>query len=378
MKTIKKIGFRILAVLMSCIIAFAIAELVIRFISPQMTGPIQVAFDPELGPIPVPSQHGRRTIPGIYSYTFSNNSLGLRGNKEYSFEKKSDFRILLLGDSFCYGYGIDDDQTFASRTEKNLSSQNWPTEVINAGNGGQGTDYALKFFRTLGYKFRLDLTVLCFCSNDFADNSRSLYYSIGEDADLSPKSLTNSLEAKKEFLKRVPMYNWLMSWSHVANLFKQTALKVLVKIGKSTKNRAFGLIIHYDNGDGRKGFSNERNIKLTEIFISHLKKTVEDGGSDFIIIYVPSAEEVKHYRETGEYSNDEKALNNIVKSQCEPLLSMTRIISGSKEAMSSLYYVDGHWTPLTHSLVANYMSDYTRKRFKKSFVIEIPCNKKRV
>jgi hypothetical protein len=366
-KSIKKIGFWALAVLVVCVIAFVIAELGIRFIRPQMTGPIQLAFDSELGPIPVPNQHGRRTIPGVYSYTFNNNSLGLRGNREYSYQKQSDFRILLLGDSFCYGFGVDDDQTFACGIEKNLSSENWSTEVINAGNGGQGTDYALKFFSTLGYRFRPDLTVLCFFANDFADNGRYLYYSIGKDGDLSPISLSNSLEVKKEFLKVVPMYDWLISWSHVANFLKQTALRILVEHGKATKNRAFGLVQHYGNGDGRKGFSNERNVKLTEIFISRLKKTVEDRGSDFIIIYIPTAEGVKHYRESGEYSNDEKALYNILKPEGEALLSMTPIISGSKEPISSLYYVEEHWTPVAHSLVANYISDYIRKRFKSLF-----------
>ena len=87
MKAINEIIFRIFAILLGCVIAFVIAELGIRLLMPQMTGPIWVAFDSELGPIPVPNQRGSRTIPGLYSYTFSNNSLGFRGDKEYSFKK---------------------------------------------------------------------------------------------------------------------------------------------------------------------------------------------------------------------------------------------------------------------------------------------------
>jgi hypothetical protein len=367
MKAINQFVFRIFAILMGCVIAFVIAEVGIRLLMPQMTGPILVTFDSELGPIPVPNQQGRRTIPGIYSYTFSNNSLGLRSDKEYSFQKQSDFRILLLGDSFCYGYGVDDNQTFAYGTQKRLSSKKRSTEAINAGNGGQGTDYALKFFQTLGHKFTPDLTVLCFFSNDFEDNERSLYFSVGKNGGLYPKSLSNSLEGKKEFLKHVLLYNCLISWSHVANLFKQAALKILVKLGRATENRAFGLIIHYGNGNSVSGYSNEQNIELTSTFIRHLRIEIQKAGSDFLVLYIPSNVEIELYRKARELSRDENALRKILESQHIELLSLTATISNTKEPIPMLYYREEHWTPLAHSLVAGYLSEYIKKRFESAF-----------
>lgn len=367
MKAINQFVFRVCAILMGCVIAFVIAELGIRLLMPQMTGPILVTFDPQLGPIPVPNQVGRRTIPGIYSYSFRNNSLGLRSDKEYSYKKQSDFRILLLGDSFCYGYGVDDNQTFAYETQKKLSSKKWSAEVINAGNGGQGTDYALKFYQTLGHKFRPDLTVLCFFSNDFADNERSLYYSIGKSGGLYPKSLSNSLEAKKEFLKRIPLYDWSLSWSHVANLLKQTAIKILVKLGKATENRAFGLIIHYGKGNSISGYSNEQNLKLTSTFIRHLRIEIQKAGSDLLVLYLPSNVEVERYRHARGLSSDENALCKMLESQHIEFLSLTAAISNTEEPIPRLYYREGHWTPLTHSLVAGYISKYIKRCFKNDF-----------
>lgn len=365
MKAINQFVFRVCAILMGCVVAFVISELGIRLLVPQMTGPILVTFDPQLGPIPVPNQVGRRTIPGVYSYSFRNNSLGLRSDKEYSYKKQSDFRILLLGDSFCYGYGVDDNQTFAYETQKKLSSKKWSAEVINAGNGGQGTDYALKFYQTLGHKFGPDLTVLCFFSNDFADNERSLYYSIGKGGRLYPKTLPNSLEERKEVLEHFPLYNWLISWSHVANLFKRTALKILAGLGRATENRAFGLIIHYGNGSSTSGYSNEQNIKLTSTFIRHLRKEIHRTGSSLLVLYIPSKVEVERYRKIRKLSSDENALGSMLASQHIELLSLTAAISNTEEPIPMLYYKEEHWTPLAHSLMAVYISEYIEKRFKK-------------
>lgn len=85
----------------------------------------------------VPHRKGIRTLPGVYRYAYSNNSLGFRGSREYQ-EKGNKYRILLLGDSFAYGLGVNDDQTFAYLMEKQLSTPSRPVEVVNAGCAGKG------------------------------------------------------------------------------------------------------------------------------------------------------------------------------------------------------------------------------------------------
>ncbi len=62
-------------------------------------------FSPELGEITVPGQTGRRVFPGAYDFTFTNNSLGFRGPREYGPKKAGEVRLLLLGDSFTYASG---------------------------------------------------------------------------------------------------------------------------------------------------------------------------------------------------------------------------------------------------------------------------------
>ena len=214
----KRILFRTAAFFLGLMIAFAAGEVFLRIANPQWVSPVQFAYHPELGPIPIPNTHGEVIVPGVYRYTYHHNSYGFRGSRDYTFGEASSYRALLLGDSFAYGMGVNDDETFAARLEKELSFKGFPVEVINAGNSVKGTDYAVKFFEVLGHKFEPDLTVLCFFSNDFEDNSIGIYYHIDPNGNLVPKGLDETLWARKEFLRHIPGYNWLLSWSHLANL----------------------------------------------------------------------------------------------------------------------------------------------------------------
>jgi hypothetical protein len=141
---VRRLLFKIIGVLCGFLVALAIAEAAVRFISPQEVGPVRFAYHPELGEIPVPGQRGVRNIPGVFTFGYSNNSLGWRGSREYREEKTTDYRVLFLGDSFTYGIGVNDDQTFAAQVEQDLTRARLSVEVLNAGCPGKGTDYELK------------------------------------------------------------------------------------------------------------------------------------------------------------------------------------------------------------------------------------------
>ncbi|MFC1491845.1 SGNH/GDSL hydrolase family protein, partial [Nitrospinota bacterium] len=146
---VEKLIIRSILVIAGCVFSFGILEITLRIAIPQITGPNQLTHHPELGVIPIPNQRGRVVIPGVFDYTYRNNSYGLRG-KAYSFKKSNKYRVLLLGDSFTYGVGVNDNQTFSYHLEKLLKSSIGPTEIINAGIPGSGTSHALKFFNILG------------------------------------------------------------------------------------------------------------------------------------------------------------------------------------------------------------------------------------
>ena len=109
------------------------------------------------------------------------NSHGLR-DQEHTYQKPPGARrILVLGDSYAWGYGVADDALFTEVLEQRLSGQQVDWEVINTGVSGWGTDQELLFLEQEGFKYQPDIVVLTFfIGNDPANNSASRQYGLNK------------------------------------------------------------------------------------------------------------------------------------------------------------------------------------------------------
>jgi len=98
------------------------------------------------------------------------NSEGLR-DREFSFEKPPDvYRVIMLGDSTTFGWGVKAEDTAAKFLERKLNA-NLPAgynraEVMNAGVGNYDTVQEVTYYETIGWKYHPDLVVLVFFIND--------------------------------------------------------------------------------------------------------------------------------------------------------------------------------------------------------------------
>ncbi len=350
----KSLLFKIIGVFLSLLVAFALAEGAVRLFRPQEVGPVRFACDPELGEIPVPGQRGERHVPGVFDFAYSNNSLGWRGSREYQEAKYTKYRVLFLGDSFAYGTGVNDEQTFAALVEKGLNADRLSVEVMNAGCPGKGTDYAVKAFDTVARKFRPDLTALCFFCNDFQDNERAEYYNISKRGGLQAKGLNCNQGGLKKLLFDLPGYNWLISWSQAANLVKQAGVDVLVDRDVETgPDATAGLVVYYNRGV--TGFASRANKSLTNLYVEHLNTAVKHAGGSLIMFYIPIAQEVREYQESRIISADEQACVRIAADNGIMLWSLTPLLALSGQAIENLYYKEGHWTAAAHEMAARYM-----------------------
>ncbi|MBN1406078.1 MAG: hypothetical protein JW946_06125 [Candidatus Omnitrophica bacterium] len=113
-----------------------------------------------------------------YSTEVFINGKALRG-KEYSYEKpKHTKRIVVLGDSFVFGSGVEDDETFSYKLESLFKSNGKDIEVINMGVYGFGTDQEYLLLREEGIRYSPDVVIcLFFVGNDIENNSRGFEYS---------------------------------------------------------------------------------------------------------------------------------------------------------------------------------------------------------
>lgn len=97
------------------------------------------------------------------------NSIGLRGSEIPVEKAKGVIRIVGIGDSFMFGYGISQQDTYLSLLERSLA-QRYPQkkwEVINTAVGGYNTTQEVQTLRTKGLQFGPDLVIQGVVSNDF-------------------------------------------------------------------------------------------------------------------------------------------------------------------------------------------------------------------
>ena len=78
------------------------------------------------------------------------------------------FRILALGDSVTFGYGVEEDETYPMQLEASFAPPD-RVEVLNFGVGGYNAYTESMLFADLGPAYQPDLVLVQFCINDLND-----------------------------------------------------------------------------------------------------------------------------------------------------------------------------------------------------------------
>ena len=96
------------------------------------------------------------------------NDAGMREDHPVSLEKPaSEFRVLFLGDSCTFGYGLDHAHSFVQQTEDQLRQRlNRPVECLNAGVPGYSLFQGSQLYATRAHQYQPEVVVLCFGWND--------------------------------------------------------------------------------------------------------------------------------------------------------------------------------------------------------------------
>ncbi|MDR4470855.1 MAG: SGNH/GDSL hydrolase family protein [Nitrospira sp.] len=98
------------------------------------------------------------------------NEQGLR-DRPILPKAKEEFRVLALGDSVTFGWGVQQDKIFASRLEQLLPGRlQRPVRVINSGVGGYNTVQEVTYFKREGITLQPDLVLLTYIGNDIEEN----------------------------------------------------------------------------------------------------------------------------------------------------------------------------------------------------------------
>jgi lysophospholipase L1-like esterase len=136
------------------------------------------------------------------------NELGLR-DRPILPKAPDEYRILALGDSVTFGWGVDQDKTFAARLEAILPSRlHRPVRVINSGVGGYNTVQEVTYFKQEGIALQPDLVLLTYVQNDI-DELNPAWNPLASDA-LEKKSVTDRVNSmvRKLWLYRLVYHSY--------------------------------------------------------------------------------------------------------------------------------------------------------------------------
>ena len=125
-------------------------------------------------------------IPGAFEAFYWHDILhvhyksGMRRTEHFPPKSDHQFRIMIVGDSMTYGYGVREEETYPMQIETALK-RNFNVEVLNLGVNGMQSEGILKIVRKYTLPLQPDLIIYGVCLNDFlpprvADYSNNMAY----------------------------------------------------------------------------------------------------------------------------------------------------------------------------------------------------------
>jgi hypothetical protein len=242
-------------------------------------------YDPLLGWAHRPGQRGAMHHPD-FRIQVAISSQGLR-DREYPFERTPGRRrMLVLGDSFAWGFGVEQEEAFSELIE--ARHPDW--EILNAGTSGWGTDQSLLFLGERGMRWRPDVVLLLFHPNDVADNAADSRYGypkprfqLGADG----LELTNVPVPRLSWRRRLERR--LMQSSYLYN----QALAAWARLGLGPQaGAAFVPVAASDEGEALAR-GTQPDLELTSALLAELARLSRENGARFLVASTPAPEAVR-------------------------------------------------------------------------------------
>jgi hypothetical protein len=101
-----------------------------------------------------------------FAITVRTDAMGFRTSGRTDEWRSASYRVLVAGDSFAFGWGVEGDQTLSVRLRDALAARGLQTAVLNAGVPGYSTDQEYLLWRRLEPQVRPDVVVLLMSAND--------------------------------------------------------------------------------------------------------------------------------------------------------------------------------------------------------------------
>jgi len=235
-----------------------------------------------------PNVHGFHQIPDTFRKEYSTSAQRFRGQRMYAQSPApATLRIAVLGDSFTFGWGATDDETYPGNLERILSHDIGAVEVINAGALGDGTGDEALWYDAWVSNFHSQLVVLTVVPNDTDDDLDRTLFEVspsGEAEPLSRERLQHyrpSQNGIARIIHAIPGFEYLAEHSQLMNLFRRV---VSLKIRDRRIDR-------WQTAKDGHPFETV-GLPLLAGEVAWLNRRVQQSGARLAVVFVPFRETI--------------------------------------------------------------------------------------
>jgi len=290
------------------------------------------------------------------------NALGLRGGP-VSAEKAADaYRILVIGDSFAFGFGVEDDEALPAQLAAQLSLARPGVEVINAGVPGWSADDYYLFLETRGFALEPDLVLLAPTENDLGDLFWKDIELDGENLPTRTRSTRRVIDHRGRMRYRdgVPSFDfpgsaWLEGRSRLWNAlrFRLTALWVRVsqahdrrRLRREAGDPPERAIAELQPDEVRRGLltGSEFQVRYHRYLMEAIRRHCEERG-------IPLRTLLVAFRGSDPAADPAARALHDDCARTPRLCFDTGQLFGPEELDQVFFPSNGHWTPIGHRRV---------------------------
>jgi lysophospholipase L1-like esterase len=359
---LRRAAARLLLLGISILVSLLIAEVAVRWVRPQPVMTVSRGLYVPDPPRRYRLQPGFRGTVGNrveFDTRVSINQEGLRG-AEVGPRTPGTFRVLALGDSFTFGVGARERDTFPVRLQEILSSRGVRAEVLNAGAPGYGVPDEAAWFERWGRPLDPDvILVAIFVGNDLQDAAPGPRPAAVDGALVMPGESTGSLS------------RWLYYHSQLFVLLKNSSLGASLRrlLGRpeplETRQQREELELYAQDAPSE---TVRQGAVATERAVARLAG--QAGKARVLAVLIPSLIQVDPHRWQAnlrrfglapsryDRNRPNQIFQGIFARHGIPVLDLTEPFARDIARGGKIYYaIDQHLTPAGYALTARQVAD---------------------
>lgn len=236
-------------------------------------------YDGELGWVNIPGVR----VEDLYApgRTVTINAQGFRGERDVTVSVPDDrVRIVCSGDSFTFGYGVGDGDTWCAQLEELAPA----LEVVNMGQGGYGLDQIYLWYLRDGRQLDLDIHLVAINAHDIERMTSDVFFGYGKPTLVSEGGVLRP--------DRVPVPDaaFVSPWA-------TQNVEILRKLGVVDMTARLTGSLGLETW--RDVMTVEHAMDLARAAVRHMAAISREKGAAFVFVFFPAGYELTNHTMDG-------------------------------------------------------------------------------